>query len=44
LIDTLLQANETIVTAAEREGRNDSNEKQNDDDHAATKGKSVHRL
>jgi len=44
LIDGLLQADEAIVTAAQREGRNDNDEEQDGEHDAATEGESVHKV
>jgi len=39
-----LQADEAIVSAAKREGHNDGNEKDDDNDHAATDRKFAHKV
>ena len=44
LIDTLLQPDEAIVAAAQRNGRNDDNENQKEDYPAATDRKFVHKV
>jgi hypothetical protein len=43
LIDGLLQTNETIVTAAQRKGRNNDNKKQDCEYHPATHCEFAHR-
>jgi len=44
LIDGLLQADEAIVTAAQCEGRDNDNEKQNDEHGSATDHRFVHKV